>query len=461
MRFNIDYLLTASIPCYCDSFSFFFNKHTNIMKILSKLMTATALSAIAVVSLSAAEMPSQKEMWNIIQAQQKQIEALKTLVESNQKEVSATKSEVAGARSEAATARAEATRARNELKQTQTQLEATTLAVEEGSAFGGWWEDTSVGGYGELHANFYEDADNQIDFHRFVLFFDHEYNDWITFYSELELEHALSGNGEPGEVELEQAFVRMDWPDRFSTDAGLFLLPVGILNETHEPNTFYGVERNYVEKRIIPTTWWEGGIKGNYRMGNGLSFDGAITSGLNRDDGKIRSGRKKVAKAPLEEPAFTGRVKYTGISGLEVAASILYQDDLAQTDDMIDYSGFLKEAHVDYSTGGFRVRALFAHWNFDGDISDEADTQYGFYLEPSYRFELSEKYGDLGFYARYSEYEHFDGTVLSENEIVEAGVNYWPTDNVVFKADIQDISDAEEFESKGDIAVNLGFGYQF
>ena len=38
------------------------------------------------------------------------------------------------------------------------------------------------------------------------------------------------------------------------------LVPVGFLNEVHEPPTFYGVERNPVEKNVIPTTWWEGGI---------------------------------------------------------------------------------------------------------------------------------------------------------------------------------------------------------
>ncbi|MGJ8639928.1 MAG: porin [Opitutaceae bacterium] len=423
------------------------------MKLTRKLLAVFALSGASYVSILSAEvtptkMPSAEEMWRIIQAQQKQIDSLTKLTKNNQQVVTTT-------RSEAASAKKIASSTRKELVNTQAQLEATTLAVEEGgSSFGsGWWEKTSVGGYGELHANFPEDSENTIDFHRFVLFVNHEYNDWITLYTELELEHSLSGNGKPGEVELEQAFLRMDWTESFSTDAGLFILPIGITNETHEPNTFYGVERNEIEKYIIPTTWWEGGLKGSYRFDNGFAVDGAVTSGLDVAGGYIRGGRQKVASAPNEEAAFTGRVKYTGIAGLEVAASVFYQDDLAQTDAAADYSGLLTTAHVDYSVDNFRIRALYAQWDLSGDVALDAEKQKGFYIEPSYRFELSEKYGDLGAYVRYSDFEYYNGS-LKEKEIYELGVNYWPTDNVVFKADYQDVVDSED-------AINLGVGYQF
>ncbi|MEN8662750.1 MAG: porin [Lentimonas sp.] len=439
------------------------------MKLPKKLFTVLALSGATLLSIISAQtasttMPSAEEMWRIIQAQQAQIDALTKMVQSNQQEVTSARSEVASAKATASSAQAAASSTRKELASTQAQLEATTLAVEEGgSVFGGsgWWEKTSVGGYGELHANFYENADNQVDFHRFVLFFNHEYNDWITLYTEFELEHSLAGDAKPGEVELEQAFVRMDWTEDFSTDTGIFLMPVGILNEIHEPNTFYGIERNNVESRIIPSTWWEAGLKGNYRFGNGIALDGGITSGLDiSDSGVIHDARQKVAKAVNNEAAFVGRVKYTGIAGLEVAASVFYQDDMAQTADA-DISGLLSEAHADYTYEGFRIRALYARWDLDGATDSDAETQYGFYIEPSYRWTFSERYGDFGVYFRYSDYEYYTGSALSENEIYEIGINWWPTPNVVFKADIQDISEADQYNSKGDSVFNLGFGYQF
>lgn len=427
---------------------------------MNKLKVIIIAAFAGVVSaLPAQDMPSQEEMWKIIQQQQKQIQELTALIKGNQTAVQEASGEIAVAKAEATQAKAEAAATKSLLADTQAQLEANSLAIEEGSAFGGWWEKTSVGGYGELHANFYEDADNEIDFHRFVLFVNHEYNDWITLYTELELEHSLSGDDKEGEVELEQAFVRMDWTDQFSTDIGLFILPVGITNETHEPNTFYGVERNNVEKYIIPTTWWEGGAKASYAFSNGIAIDGAITSGLDVEDGYIRGGRQKVSKAKNEEAAFTGRVKYTGIAGLEIAGTLFYQDDLDQSTDE-DYSGLLSTAHVIYNWNNFQIKALYARWDLDGDVASDAEEQEGYFIEPSYRWRFNEKYGELGVYARYSDFDFYDGG-LYENEIIEAGLNYWPVENVVFKIDIQDISDSDKLSSKGDTAWNLGFGYQF
>ena len=46
---------------------------------------------------------------------------------------------------------------------------------------------------------------------------------------------------------MEQMYVDVDYGS-FNAKYGVFLIPVGILNETHEPDTFYGVERNSVEK---------------------------------------------------------------------------------------------------------------------------------------------------------------------------------------------------------------------
>lgn len=447
---------------------------------LNRILTCFALSGAAFISALPAQeapqqMPSQEEMWRMIQAQQQQIEALTAMVQVNQQEVSVAKTELASAQSAASSAQAEASSTRQDLKQTQAQLEATTLAVEEaGSSFGapGWWERTSIGGYGELHANFYEDSGkNEIDFHRFVLFFNHDFNDWISLYSELEIEHTsisdTAGGDSGGEVKLEQAFVRLNWNENSSTDAGLLLMPVGILNDYHEPNTFFGVERNDIESNIIPTTWFEGGVRHTQRFGNGFSVEGGITSGLDVASSgdnafRIRSGRQDVSKAPAEEPGFVSRVRFTGIAGLELAASAYYQDDLAQEDSSVDFSGLLTSAHAVYSYEGFTFKALYAQWNLSGDVvPSDAETQYGWFIEPSYRWNISERYGDLGVFARYSDLEYYqDG--LRENQIIAVGANWWPTNNVVFKIDFESYDNGTNNNDNGnDHSVNLGVGYQF
>lgn len=144
---------------------------------------------------------------------------------------------------------------KDQVKQTDQKIEATGTQIEKiagsgGSANAAWAEKTSFGGYGEMHMNKLENkkpggADtDDIDFHRFVLFMGHQFNDNVRFFSELEVEHALVTATGPGEVELEQAYLDFTVNDSLSAKAGLFLVPVGIINETHEPPTFYGVERS-------------------------------------------------------------------------------------------------------------------------------------------------------------------------------------------------------------------------
>jgi hypothetical protein len=341
------------------------------------------------------------------------------------------------------------------LDETEERLEATADQVESSTSTS-LFAKTTIGGYGELHYNNYEDTEAKVDFHRFVLFFGHEFTDKLRFFSEFELEHSIAGEGQAGEVELEQAYVEYDYSDTITTKTGLFLIPVGIINETHEPPTFYGVERNGVEKNIIPATWWEAGVAGNFKLAPGLAVDAAVSSGLKvGDDYKIRGGRQKVAKASAENLAYTGRVKYTAIPGLELAATLQYQSDLTQSDIGIDdASAILFQAHAIYQVDNFTVRALYATWDIDGDEAKALgrDEQTGWYIEPSYMFNE-----EVGAFARYAEYNNEAG--LSSSNAVEStsvGINYYLHENVVLKADFEELGG-----SKDSTGFNLGFGYQF
>ena len=208
---------------------------------MKKTHLALALAVAAPVAFAA---PSAEDMWNTIQQQQLEIERLKA-----------------------------------QAAQTDAKVEATASAFESSNS-GDWMSRTSIGGYGEHHFNHFEDKDDEVDAHRFVLFVGH---------------HSLT--------------------------LGQFLIPVGILNETHEPDTFYGTERNNVEAQIVPATWWETGAMVGGEILPGLSYNVAVHSGLKTPvTGSstllVRSGRQKSAKATAEDLAFTGRLKYTGIPTL-------------------------------------------------------------------------------------------------------------------------------------------------
>lgn len=403
---------------------------------MKKALLAVAIG-LATVSVQAAEKaPSLEEMWQLIQAQQTEIEALKSQLNKTDEK----------------------------LVQTEIKVSATADAVEQGVVGGeavakvaSWVEKTTIGGYGEHHYNRFSDSQDQIDAHRFVLYVGHQFTDNVRFFSEIEIEHGIAGEGQPGEVELEQAYIEWDYIDNHSVQLGQFLLPVGILNETHEPDTFYGTERNLVEKNIIPATWWETGVQLVGELAPGLSYNLAMHSGLKTDDGgKIRDGRQKSAKAVAEDFAYTARVKYTGVAGLELGATVQYQEDITQGV-ASEASALLTELHATYNTGPFALRALWAEWDIDGAgfEANGRDSQEGWYIEPSYK--ITEK---LGLFARYSEYNNEAGLSSSrDTEMWDYGINYWLTPTVVLKADYTDYVSESNGSDKD--ALNLGLGWSF
>jgi len=344
----------------------------------------------------------------------------------------------------------------------QSQLNQTSTTVEglmqQGSA-----SATTIGGYGELHYNNIETETNgvvtgekkEIDFHRFVLFINHEFSERVRLFSELELEHSIAGEGQAGEIELEQAYVEFDVNDNHTAKGGLFLVPVGIINETHEPTAFYGVERNPIEKNIIPATWWEAGAGLDGELAPGWSYDLALHSGLNTTSGDIRGGRQKVGKATANDWAVTGRIKYTGIAGTELALSAQNQADLAQGANADDNSATLIETHAIWNNGPFAVKALYAMWDIDGEAPKAAgkNEQDGYYLEGSWKVR-----SDLGLFARFNSWDKSAGDAAdSEEDQTNIGLNWWPHEDVVVKLDLESYEKGST-EKNG---FNAGIGYQF
>ena len=352
----------------------------------------------------------------------------------------------------------------NQQQEISVAQEAIVEQVENSAAsqLAQWAEKTTVGGYGEVHWN-NTNLKDEIDLHRFVLFFGHHFADDIRFYSEVEIEHGLVGDEKNGEVEVEQAFIEYEINDQHRVAGGVFLVPVGILNETHEPPTFYGVERNNVEKNIIPSTWWEAGVKFSGDLGAGFGYDLALHSGLEASKGgvftyKPRDGRRKISNAPAKDGAVTARLKYTGVPGLELAATVQRQGDMTQGDSATDEAeGLLAETHLVYNRGPFGLRALYAMWDIDGAEARALgrDEQEGWFIEPSYRINSS-----WGLFARHSSWDNEAGASGdSEFKQTDIGVNYWPHQRVVVKLDWMD-KDAPSGKTDED-GFNLGVGYQF
>ena len=366
--------------------------------------------------------------------------------------------------------------------------EAAVEAAEDTSGTGKWFEKTKIGSYGEVlynngtqRSDNSDDISNEFDVQRFIVYLGHDFSDDLRFWSETEYEHSRAGRSDddPGALELEQAYIEWDYAQNHSVLGGLHLVPIGIINETHEPDTFYGVERPRVESRIIPTTYRVNGVKFAGQFGKGWSYDFGIHEGLQFDDGDldIRDARQNGARANLENLAGTGRIKYTGIPGLQLGAALQYQDDLTQDntsnsnlrraqlgDDNIN--GYLTEAHAIWQRGRFGLRALYARWDIDDDVENLADgagrdEMFGWYIEPSWK--INDK---LGVFARFTQIDERAGSSNgaaddSEEERFLAGVNYWLHPNVVLKADFQ-LENDEDRGSEDDLdGFNLGIGWSF
>ncbi len=333
------------------------------------------------------------------------------------------------------------------------------IAAPHGHGWHGRTGSTTVGGYGEMHYNNL-DSKKEIDLHRVILFLGHRFDERISFFSELEVEHAqVEGGEKSGEVAMEQAYLDFVLTDTQVARAGLLLVPAGFLNEIHEPPTFYGVERNPVESNIIPTTWRELGAALAGELAPGWRYDLMATSGLNvpttgANAFRVRNGRQGGMQAKANEPAYTGRVRWVGLPGVELGATLQYQSDVTQGSAAEAVSAVLAEAHAGVTRGPFGLRALYARWNLDGQAPEAVgrDRQQGWYVEPSYK--LTPK---LGVFARYNAWDNEAGDAAdSKRKQTDAGFNYWPHENVVIKVDWQNQSG-----TVNDDGFNVGIGYMF
>jgi len=243
------------------------------------------------------------------------------------------------------------------------------------------------------------------------------------------------------------------------------LISVGLLNETHEPDTFYGVERNPMEANIIPATWWETGVMYSATEKN-FSYDLALHSSLKAIDiddttllpvlSSLRNGRQKSAEADGNEPAVTARIKGSPVKGLELAATYQFQNDISGALEMgIDAS--LITAQAVWQKDRFTSKLVYAMWNID----DKVDTLISGYSEQDgVMAEVAYKVRDgAGVFARYSEWDNVVATSMNKFDQVNAGVNYWLDERVVVKADYQmQTNQATDDELNG---VNLGLGWSF
>ena len=353
----------------------------------------------------------------------------------------------------------------------------------------------SLGGYGEAnYRNFVSDQGSrkdQADFYRLVTYIGHRFNDAILLNSEIEFEHGTTGgigaeSGESeGEVSVEFAYLDFMFQPEFNARAGMILIPMGFINEMHEPNTFHGVLRPEVENMIIPTTWRENGFGafGETEAGGKLEYRTYLVNGLraSRFSSKgIRDSRQRGNRALFEDVAWTGRVDYSPevLTGLLVGGSF-WLGDSGQDEEFAgekpDAFTSILDAHAQWHFRDFEFRALGAWGEIDDtDVLSTALEQNisgsfsGWYTEAAYNilpfFDAGEQY--LAPFVRFESYDvqeeaasGFTADESLDKRVLTAGLSYRPVPAVVLKLDYRNFMTDGWSKTADEVAFGIGFAY--
>ncbi len=341
-----------------------------------------------------------------------------------------------------------------------------------------------ISGYMDFHFNKLEGTDGVLDFHRFVLLFNHSFSPRIRFVGELELEHAfVEGLEESGEIELEQAYVDFLISRPFNVRAGMMLVPLGIINERHEPPVYNGVERPFVDTVIVPTTWFEVGAGIHGEFGRGFRYRAYAMAPLNAlefnaEEG-IREGRQKGSEANVRNFAFTGRGEYVGVPDLTIGAGF-WTGDCSFPIPRIDTTVRIGEVDARYQRGRLELRGQFAQVaisdaarlndaieRLTGVSPNVAKSLRGFYGEAGYRVWDAGSPRDLVAFVRYENFdtqyrmpEGFTPLKEFDRDAWVVGLTYYPDPDIAVKVDYVHVGNQSDVV-RAPRAVNVGLGWWF
>jgi hypothetical protein len=373
-------------------------------------------------------------------------------------------------------------------------------------------------GYGEIYYTrpTHEPSQAQFDLARAVFGIGYAFDERTEFNSEYEVEHAVSSAEDVGEFEVEQFYLDRRLNDAVTVRAGLFLMPFGFINEHHEPTNFYGVQRNFVETLIIPSTWREGGLNLHGDTPVGFSWNVGLTTGFNLSEwdfapevppysNALALGNSGVA--PLQASHQEGQLAnaehltqylalgYYGVPGLTLGAAISTGNAVpvpspANAPPPPNMRVTLWEAHARWAPQRWQLSALYSR----GSISNTAAANsvnpgspnpipaafYGYYFEGAYELWRRDTYR-LNPFVRYEVYNmgsSYDGTPgpmipsgqvpLSDapgdyglwpqnhDRVWTAGANFYLGPHVVLKADYQWFDVNKDFKR-----FDLGLGVAF
>ncbi|MDE2298461.1 MAG: hypothetical protein KGK18_09865 [Burkholderiales bacterium] len=384
------------------------------------------------------------------------------------------------------------------------KVQQAAAAATATSNAASWAANTTVSSYGEIGYSRPSKASDKanVDVGRAVIGISHRFDDKTKMVSEFEVEHTIVSKSDAGEFEVEQLYVEREFANGLRGKAGLFLMPVGLINLNHEPTAYLGVFRPDVDTKIVPSTWREVGIGLSGDTAFGATWDVGMTTGPNlskwdpaSDEGRVRGplaathGEGQFASA--RDPLVHAAVNWRGIPGLHVGGSVV-AGKLGQ-----GQPGFLGnkstllmlDLHARYEINGWDfagefIRARISNTEaLNGSYSASSTVNptlvpalfYGGYVQAAYKWRLGgdytlipfTRYEVLNTAAGYGSLSAAAGGVARPDEkIWTVGASLRIGEGVVLKADYRSYkndklpSEIPPGFTKGN-SLNLGVGYSF
>ena len=218
----------------------------------------------------------------------------------------------------------------------------------------------TVGGYGEvaLTRNFYSDnvyryssaskhvgeQHGRFDLPHAVVYLGYDFGSGWTMQTEIEFEHLGTGTevekefeeaGEweneverGGEVELEQFWIQKSFLPQLNVRMGHLVVPVGGLNNRHEPLNFFTVYRPEGEYTILPSTWHDTGVS-IWGQSGSWRYEAMLVSGLDamlftRDNFVKNGAHTPYPFQVANHPGVAARVDKAFPRGLDMGLSGYY-----------------------------------------------------------------------------------------------------------------------------------------
>jgi hypothetical protein len=362
---------------------------------------------------------------------------------------------------------------------------------------------TVIGGYGQFTLNSVLPGDQRefntrASVRRLVLFVAHPITDDIRVYTEFEWENAVACQSCSGSVEVEQAFVQWRLAgDAFMLRAGLLLVPMGIVNQWHEPPVFHGVERPAVDQFIIPSTWRELGAGFAGTIAELFRYELYLTTTLDPtrlSESGLAGARTLGSLALARAFAVTGRAEIEPVLGMIAGVSFFlsdlggnskyYRSNGTERDLRLPLLGYALDARM--RRWGFEARVVWSQFFFpnasdllnayrsdrsplfirEATVGTVPERIQGGYVEVAYNvFHLLQLSHELLGFVRLETYDtqaavpdsYKRNPALNIDELT-AGLTYRPVTQLVFKADLQL---RDRYRGYDELQWNLGFGYMF